>query len=310
MAGAPGRDQRGPMERLVRIAAVLKVAGDDGVSAQRLIEVAGYQAASAEDLLNRDLRALRNQGWEILNTGGSGFDGHYRMMTVDNRLRVRLSPPQLSALRRAVLLVDRGDLAARLGLPDAKRPSELEATIALSGPDKRLASVVHGVRHRCLLRFRYNGRDRVVHPQAARTQFGKWYLLGHEDGSDVVKYFVVSRMGEVRSDEPGSAGEAALSRYPTLHPMRWEVDPPVEVTLRTDPAYVADVVRWLGYPARRTDGPEGVDWAGLEEAAGQTLMRVVRPAAGDEPDWTRPPAGPARVLAFTETKTVWHPKGV
>jgi hypothetical protein len=28
-----------------------------------------------------------------------------------------------------------------------------------------------------------------------------------------------------------------------------------------------------------------------------------------EPDWTLPPSGPARILAFTETKTVWHPKG-
>ncbi len=47
-----------------------------------------------------------------------------------------------------------------------------------------------------------------------------------------------------------------------------------------------------------------------------TLTRVLRPA-GDapstepavEPDWTAPPNGPARILAFTETKTVWHPKG-
>ncbi len=61
---------------------------------------------------------------------------------------------------------------------------------------------------------------------------------------------------------------------------------------------------------------EGVDWGALEAAAAQTLTRVVRPA-GDgpasepltEPDWTATPNGPARVLAFTETKTVWHPQG-
>jgi predicted DNA-binding transcriptional regulator YafY len=247
------------MERLVRIAAVLKVAGDAGVSARRLIEVADYQAESAEDLLSRDLRALRNQGWAITNTGGAGLDGRYRMVTVDNRFRVRLTPAQLSALRRAVLLVDRADLATRLGLPESERPSNLEADIAVSGPDKRLAAVVHGVRYRCLLRFRYNGRDRVVHPQAARTQFGKWYLLGREDGADVTKYFVVSRMGEVRSDEPGSAGDAVTSRFPTLHPMRWEVDPPVEVTVRADPAYAPDVERSLGQATRRVDGPDGVD---------------------------------------------------
>jgi acyl-CoA reductase-like NAD-dependent aldehyde dehydrogenase len=58
------------------------------------------------------------------------------------------------------------------------------------------------------------------------------------------------------------------------------------------------------------------DWGALEAAAGATLTRVVRPA-GDapstepavEPDWTAAPSGPGRILAFTETKTVWHPKG-
>ncbi|MGZ4297099.1 MAG: aldehyde dehydrogenase family protein, partial [Solirubrobacteraceae bacterium] len=59
-----------------------------------------------------------------------------------------------------------------------------------------------------------------------------------------------------------------------------------------------------------------VDWGELERAAASTLTRVMRPAGSapssvpaEEPDWTAPPAGPARILAFTETKTVWHPKG-
>jgi acyl-CoA reductase-like NAD-dependent aldehyde dehydrogenase len=59
-----------------------------------------------------------------------------------------------------------------------------------------------------------------------------------------------------------------------------------------------------------------VDWGQLEAAAATTLTRVVRPAgsapsseAAEEPDWTMPPPGPARILAFTETKTVWHPQG-
>src|SRR5919202_1555521 len=59
-----------------------------------------------------------------------------------------------------------------------------------------------------------------------------------------------------------------------------------------------------------------LDWGALEAAAAATLTRVLRPAgdapsseAAGEPDWALPPAGPARILAFTETKTVWHPKG-
>ena len=48
--------------------------------------------------------------------------------------------------------------------------------------------------------------------------------------------------------------------------------------------------------------------AELEAAAAENLKRVVRPPAGPV-DWTADP-GLGRMLAFVETKTVWHPKGV
>ncbi|RSN71593.1 aldehyde dehydrogenase family protein [Actinomadura sp. WAC 06369] len=46
--------------------------------------------------------------------------------------------------------------------------------------------------------------------------------------------------------------------------------------------------------------------ADLEEKAAGNLKRVVRP---DESDWGAEP-GTARITAFLETKTVWHPVGV
>jgi hypothetical protein len=46
----------------------------------------------------------------------------------------------------------------------------------------------------------------------------------------------------------------------------------------------------------------------LEAAAADNLKRVLRPPA-QPPDWTADP-GLDRLLAFLETKTVWHPKGV
>jgi acyl-CoA reductase-like NAD-dependent aldehyde dehydrogenase len=57
----------------------------------------------------------------------------------------------------------------------------------------------------------------------------------------------------------------------------------------------------------------GVDDAGLaaelESGAAENLKRVLRPLAdGSEPDWTAEP-GLARMRAFLETKTVWHPIG-
>jgi acyl-CoA reductase-like NAD-dependent aldehyde dehydrogenase len=48
----------------------------------------------------------------------------------------------------------------------------------------------------------------------------------------------------------------------------------------------------------------------LQVLAADTLKRVLAPLPGDAPvDWTARP-GLDRMLAFLETKTVWHPKGV
>jgi acyl-CoA reductase-like NAD-dependent aldehyde dehydrogenase len=59
-------------------------------------------------------------------------------------------------------------------------------------------------------------------------------------------------------------------------------------------------------------GAEATDLAqlasSLEEAAAGTLKRVTRPPAGPV-DWSADP-GLARLTAFLETKTVWHPKGI
>jgi acyl-CoA reductase-like NAD-dependent aldehyde dehydrogenase len=55
-------------------------------------------------------------------------------------------------------------------------------------------------------------------------------------------------------------------------------------------------------------GLAGQDTAELEVAAAENVKRVVR-APDAEPDWLPVPSGPRRILAFCETKTVWHPKG-
>ena len=72
----------------------------------------------------------------------------------------------------------------------------------------------------------------------------------------------------------------------------------------------AEVAPWL---ASHMD-VNAIDLAGapadsvtdLQVAAADNLKRVVRPEATD---WARTP-GPQRMLAFLETKTVWHPIGV
>ncbi len=251
-----GRDQRGPMERLVRIAAALRDAGSRGVPGDRLADLAGFTGVERIDQLSRELRHLGKQGWQIENIAADGEAATYRMTTVDNRLRVRLTPAQQAALRRAVLLADREDLADRLGLAIAAVP----ASAALRDPslgegDPALGVVLDAVRNQALLRFRYAGTDRVVHPGSIRTEYRKWYLRGVEDGASATKVFVVSRMDDVEAGAPGSAERPEVERHAGLHPMAWEIDPPVRVVLRTTPAHRLDVHRWLGAPlAESQDG--------------------------------------------------------
>jgi len=55
-------------------------------------------------------------------------------------------------------------------------------------------------------------------------------------------------------------------------------------------------------------GMAGRDTTDLEIAGAENVKRVLR-APADEPDWTREPAGVRRIVAWTDVRTVWHPKG-
>lgn len=276
MAKSPGRDQRAPMERLVRIAAALRERGAVGETGDRLAQIAGFAGDRSMDQLSRDIRSLTEQGWQIDNLAGPGEPARYRMRTVDNRLRVRLTPPQRRALQRAVLLADRDDLVERLGLGEAADPAsrhraDISAEVPTAGHDALLATVLRAVRMGSRLRFTYKGVPRVVHPESVRSQNGTWYLRGQEEDANgagpaadaPVKSFVVARMSEVSADEPRTARPVPATRHPQLHPMTWEIDPPVDVTLRTSIDHQPDVRRWLGEPAAE------------EVADGQVTMRYV-----------------------------------
>ncbi|MGF1664030.1 MAG: aldehyde dehydrogenase family protein [Kineosporiaceae bacterium] len=84
------------------------------------------------------------------------------------------------------------------------------------------------------------------------------------------------------------------------------------VNLLTGPT--AELAPWLA-SHRDVDGLDltgaadlaSPGWGELEAAAAEGLTRVLRPPPA-RPDWSVP-AGPQRILAFCEIKTVWHPKG-
>ncbi|QLQ11064.1 MAG: WYL domain-containing protein [Nocardioidaceae bacterium] len=80
---------------------------------------------------------------------------------------------------------------------------------------------------------------------------GRWYLLAHEERSDQVKTFVVSRMSGVSPDEPGTAQVDPVVRHRGLHPLSWQVDSPIEVVLETPVEFRDDVVNWLATPLGR-----------------------------------------------------------
>jgi acyl-CoA reductase-like NAD-dependent aldehyde dehydrogenase len=53
---------------------------------------------------------------------------------------------------------------------------------------------------------------------------------------------------------------------------------------------------------------DGIERAALERDAAENVKRVLAPP-GREPDFGRPPRGIERIVAWCDTKTVWHPKG-
>ncbi|WP_206446296.1 hypothetical protein [Agrococcus sp. KRD186] len=68
----------------------------------------------------------------------------------------------------------------------------------------------------------------------------------------------------------------------------------------------AELAPWLashaGVNALDLTGAGELDWISLEQSAADTLKRVIRPEPGIAPET------PQRILALTETKTIWHTK--
>lgn len=247
------------MERLIRLMAVLSEAGEIGVPASRLCAVAGFDGEEAADQLTREFRHLREHGWQIDNLAEAGAEGVWRLRTGDSRLRLRLDDRQQAALQRAVLLADRHDLVERLGLPSTTQPPEIDADLQQTPLGGALAVVLRAVQQHALLRFRYGGKDRVLHPASVKHQNGQWYLSGREDGVEEIKHFVVGRMSLVAADEPRTADRVEPVGRLALHPLRWEVDPPLEVVLEVAQEFVPDAVRWLQQPSAQSEVASGVE---------------------------------------------------
>ena len=212
------------MERLIRMLVALADRGDPGVSARKLAVIAGYPGDTESGLaaLRRDVRRLRQVGWDIESAGDDGVDGRYVLHARDNRMALLLSPGEQAALQQA------------LRAADADIPP----------PPGHLADLERAVHRHCLAWFSYRQRPRTVHPYLLHNGPSGWMLRGREVESGLVKEFVVRRMADdVVIGQPGSAEPPGAVPRLSFDPMTWEVDPPLEVVLATSRGFEREVRR-------------------------------------------------------------------
>ena len=249
MARPPGRDQTAPMERLVRLIGAL-TKHRSGAPLGVLLTVVAPEDATDEarrKMLQRDLEHLNALGYDIRNIAEPGADGVYLMRARDNRLQVHLTPEQRGELLRAAIAAGLEGMSAHLGTGEGTDRGAAAAPVPASAD---LDLVQRGTTRHCLVRFTYKGEPRVVHPARVHSGPSGWYLSGRENGSDVVKEFVVSRMSDIALDQPGSAQVVGEPVRPSLDPLSWEVDPPVDVVLEVPAEHRVLAENLLGEPAR------------------------------------------------------------
>ena len=263
MTPAPGRDQTGPMERLVRLIGAL-TKHPKGASLTVMLTALGSPEHTPEArrrMLTRDIDALNQLGYDVRNVAEPGADGVYVMRARDNRLQVLLTPEQRGELLRAAIAAGLDHLGGHLGAtpsgPVAQSPDSAPSTLDL---------VQRGTTRHCRIRFTYKGEPRLVHPGQVHSGPSGWYLRGREEGGDppgLVKEFVVARMSEVSLDDPGTAEVVEEVARPAMDPLSWRVDAQTEVVLRVPAEHRLLVENLLGAAAE------------VAEDAGELLMTYV-----------------------------------
>lgn len=247
MPRPPGRDQSAPMERLVRLIGALNQ-HRKGAPVDLLLKVVAAEGTddARRRMLSRDIEHLNNLGYDIRNVAEPGADGVYVMRARDNRLQVHLTPEQRGELLRAAIAAGLEGISAHLagdGQPEA-------TTIPSSG---HLDLVQRGTTRHCRVRFEYKGEPRVVHPARVHSGPSGWYLSGREEGQEVVKEFVVSRMSDVSLDPPGTAEIVDETPRPSLDPLSWLQDPPADVVVEMPAEHRLLVENLLGQPRELTE---------------------------------------------------------
>ena len=247
----PRRAGRPADEQHRRIAALLRVLVQKSRTAAELKESMGLDPRDASDdrKFRRDLRSLRNAGWQI-DSVRVGYEDRYRLTVIDRRLRTTFTAEQRAQLSPAARRAQLGQLYQDL---DPELADE-EATI---GPGW-LEVAQHAIRHRCLLRFRYSGRHRVLHPDDVFFAGQHWYLRGQEEGTEQeFKSNRLERIGELVAGSPFTAPPWRELPPPNRDPMRWSVGEAVTAVVEATAEDLPDVVNQLGANGHRVVSEDG-----------------------------------------------------
>lgn len=241
---AVGRDQLGPIERLVRVLAVLENAGERGAVLDKLLEAAQYGADDPDDqrrMLGKDIAHLNNAGWDIENVAAAGTDARWVLRTRDIRLRVELTPAQQAELARAARVGGVDDFADYVGVV-TEPPDQAAAGAPTGEPDVHLVLCLEATAQRRKVQFIYKRRPRTVHPRVVQPGPSGWYLVGWEQASGIEKSYVIARVDNLVLGKPGTAQPAADSaaRW-SIDPATWEIDPPTDVYIETTPDFAEQV---------------------------------------------------------------------
>jgi predicted DNA-binding transcriptional regulator YafY len=239
------------MARLARLVAVL-TRSERGVPVEDILThvLPGEgDPDSKKKALTRDIDHLNALGYDVRNVAEHGASAVYRLRALDNRLRVALTPRQRGELARAALATQQAELLRHLDADAPVRPTRSDGTVAHL---PQMDLVLRAAQRHCLLDFEYKGEPRHVHPVAVHSGPSGWYLRGREEGSEIVKEFVVGRMSDVRIGAPGSAEVVAQAERRSLDPLSWQIDPPVEADLEVAAEHRSLVENLLGTPASAT----------------------------------------------------------
>lgn len=262
--GRPADDMHRRLARLLRSLTDHPIVG---VRRDELMAAMGLDPENASDVrkFRRDLAALKDAGWQIDSIDRGANECHYLLRVVDARIRATFTDAERAQLLRAAERAHLGQLY------DDLDPARSERTAGFGPPG--LGAAQHAISHRCLVRFVYRARARLVDPYDVFYAGDAWYLRGHEDDSDLAfKTYRLDRASQWLTEAPGTAGPIPELPPPTRDPMRNKEGEPFDAVVAVSREDLPEAIDLLGVNGCR-------ELAGGREGAVLLEVRVTHRSA-------------------------------